>query len=75
MQLHAISMQLQAIARQSPVNQADNPGFAKTRAQNGAKSAETPFYLQRGSKPLEFPHFSAGRFLHHRPAKTCRNLQ
>ena len=35
-------MQLQAIARQFPVNQPDDPCFVKTRAQNGAKSAKTP---------------------------------
>ena len=60
---------------QSPVNQPNDSCFVKTRAQNGAKSAKTPFCLQTGSNPLDFPHFLAGRFLHHRPAKTCRNLQ
>ena len=49
MQLHAISMQLQAIARQFPVNQPDDSCFVKTRAQNGAKSAETLFCLRNGS--------------------------
>ena len=34
---------------QSPVNQPDDSCFVKTRAQNGAKSAETLFCLRNGS--------------------------